>query len=46
MKGTISCLQNIKAEEIQNAMVAENVGASDELELFGKQITQYAWLYV
>lgn len=46
MKGAISCLQNIKGEEIQNAMVAGNVGTSSELKLFGKQIMQYAWLYV
>ena len=46
MKGAISCLQSIKGEEIQSAMVAGNVGAGDELELFGKQITQYTWLNV
>lgn len=46
MKGAISCLQNITAEETQSAIMAGNVGASDELELFGKQITQYTWLYV
>lgn len=46
MKAAISCLQNIKGEEIQNAMVAGNVEASSELKLFGKRITQYAWLYV
>lgn len=42
MKGATACLQNIQGEGLQNAMMTGKFGARGELELFGKQIMEYA----